>query len=247
MMPWMFTNAPIAIRALRLKKGWSQRTLGDRSSMSREAISRIERGQLSGVTVKTVDKVAMALGASVNLRVQWQGEQLDRLIDAAHAGLQETVAEVLSALGWLVRVEVTFNHFGECGRVDILAFHPLLRILIVLEIKSALGDLQDTLGRLDVKARLGRVVAREVGWNDIADVIPALVIGESRAARRAVSAHGAPFAQFSLRGRGAVAWLRRPADPSPTGLPWFAERHDSRQVAKGRVRGASERLDASVM
>lgn len=243
-MPWMFTSAPVAIRALRLKKGWSQTTLGDRSSMSREAISRIERGQLGGVTLETVEKVAMALGASVNLRVQWQGEQLDRLIDAAHAGLQESVAEVLSALGWLVRVEVSFNHFGDRGRVDLLAFHPLLRILIVLEIKSALGDLQDTLGRLDVTARLGRVVAREVGWTDIADVVPALVIGDSRAARRAVSAHGALFAQFSLRGRAALAWLRRPADPRPTGVLWFAERHDSRHVADRRARRPLEHRDS---
>ena len=239
----MFTNVPIAVRRLRLRKGWSQDALGARCGVSREAISRAERGELQGMTLATIETITTALGGSVSLQLRWNGEQLDRLVDAAHAAMQASVVESLNAIGWLVRVEVSFNHFGDRGRVDVLALHPRLRILLVVEVKSGLGDLQDTLGRLDIKARLGHVIARECGWTDVAAVLPALVIGDSRTVRRSVAAHDALFARFTLRGRFALAWLGRPREPVPSGLLWFASRQDSRKVTNKRARRSSGRPD----
>jgi len=241
----MNTNIPRSVRFLRLRKGWPQRMLGAVAGVSREMISRMERGELSGMTLGSIEQIARALGASVSLQIRWHGEQLDRLMDAAHAAIQQSVAELLNGLGWIVRVEVSFNHYGDRGRVDIVAFHPALRILLVIEIKSALGDLQETLGRLDVKVRLGRQVARDLGWNDVAAVIPVLVIGDSRVARRTVAAHAALFAPFSLRGRLALAWLRRPTS-TPTGLLWFANRPDSHLATTPRAQRASRRPDSYV-
>lgn len=242
----MFTNLERAVRFLRLRKGWSQRALGARSGVSREMISRAERGDLSGMTLGSIDRITAALGASVRVQVRWQGEQLDRLIDAAHAAIQDAVAESLTAMGWVVRVEASFNHFGDRGRVDIAAYHPRLRILLVVEIKSVLGDLQETVGRLDVKVRLGAQIARELGWNRVDSVIPALVIGDSRAARRAVATHAALFARHNARGRSALAWLRRPQEPLPTGLLWFARRPDSHQATVRRGQRAPKRSDSHV-
>lgn len=109
----------------------------------------------------------------------------------------------LAGFGWEVRVEVSFNHFGDRGRIDLIAYDAPRGILLVVEIKSALGDLQETLGRLDVKVRLGRQIAHELGWTEIATVIPTLVVGESartandRGPRRAIRSLRAP------RSRGA--------------------------------------------
>ncbi|MGH9033213.1 MAG: helix-turn-helix domain-containing protein, partial [Acidimicrobiia bacterium] len=47
----MFTNIERGIRFLRRKKGWPQRVLGARAGVSREMISRAERGDLSGMTL----------------------------------------------------------------------------------------------------------------------------------------------------------------------------------------------------
>ena len=207
-------------------------------------VSRLERGKVKGMTLGSIDRIAEALGASVHLQLQWQGEQLDRLIDAAHAAIQQSVAEVLTSLGWVVRAEVSFNHYGDRGRVDILAFHPTPRVLLIVEIKSALGDLQDTLGRLDVKVRLARRLAEEVGWTDVAGVTPAIVIGDSRLARRTVLAHATLFARYGLRGRAALAWLRRPFSPMPSGLLWFANRPESHRVSVTRGRRAPRRPDS---
>jgi transcriptional regulator with XRE-family HTH domain len=237
----MWTNADRAFRALRLRRGWTQERLGAHARVSREMVSRVERGALRGMTVTSIERIAEALGASLSLTIRWQGEQLDRLIDSAHASLQQMTAAMLLSLGWLVQVEVSFNEFGERGRIDLLAYHPRLRILLVIEVKSAVGNVQETLGILDVKLRLARRIAHRLGWTDVATVVPALVIGDSRPARRVVAEHDALFGRFAVRGRAALAWLRTASEPAPLGLLWFADVQDSHGVTNVRGKRARNR------
>jgi transcriptional regulator with XRE-family HTH domain len=242
----VFTNVDRAIRALRRKKRWTQQALGDRAGVSRETISRLERGRARGLPLGTLERIAEALGATVRVEVRWHGARLDRLLDAAHASVQQATADLLTAVGWIVRVEVSFNHYGDRGRIDILAHHPGLRVLLVVEIKSALGDLQDTLGRLGVKTRVGRHVARELGWTGAAAPVPVLVIGDSRRARRIVTSHEALFARYALRGRAAISWLRRPSEPMPSGLLWFANGPYSHGVTTRRGKRPAKPPDSHV-
>lgn len=217
----MWTNFDRAIRHLRRDRGWTQQQLADRAGVSRAAISRAERGLLSAMTVHAIEAVARALGASLSLQVRWRGAELDRLIDAAHATLQNAVAAMLAATGWTVHVEVSFNRYGDRGRIDVFALHPALRIGLVIEVKSGIGDIQETLGRLDVKVRVARAVAREMGWGEISAVVPVLVVGDSRAARTVIATHASLFARFRVRGRAALAWIRHPDPSAPSGLLWF--------------------------
>jgi transcriptional regulator with XRE-family HTH domain len=59
------SNVPRAVRVLRQRAGWRQEDLAAKAGGSRETISRIERGQLRGVTVGALEKVADALGTSL--------------------------------------------------------------------------------------------------------------------------------------------------------------------------------------
>ena len=215
------TNLGLAVRHLRQARGWRQIDLGARAGVSRQLISQLECGEVAGLTVRSIGRVTAALGASVDLTVRWQGADLDRLADAAHARLAQSTVALLDSLGWDTRVEVSFNHYGDRGRVDVLAMHPRSATLIVVELKSAIGDLQELLGRVDVKVRLGRVLAASVEWPTPKWVVAALVIGESRAARRIVREHDAVLRRFDLRGRQAVAWLRDPEPGAVHGLLWF--------------------------
>jgi ribosome-binding protein aMBF1 (putative translation factor) len=54
------------IRALREKKGLSQRELAERVGTTQSAIARLEGGHISP-TLPTLDKIANALGAEVSL------------------------------------------------------------------------------------------------------------------------------------------------------------------------------------
>jgi transcriptional regulator with XRE-family HTH domain len=52
------------IRALRLKKGWSQDVFADRSGLNRAHVGEIERGE-SKVTIQTLKIVADTLGVRI--------------------------------------------------------------------------------------------------------------------------------------------------------------------------------------
>ena len=145
----------LAIRALRRRRGWTQEELGRRAAVSQSAVSRLERGDGARLTMRTIERIAEALGARTSLRVFWHGEALDRLLDAAHAGLVDQVAGLLRRHGWVVMAEATFNVYGERGSVDVLAFHPEHGALLIVEVKSAVPDMQDMLAGLDRKIRLG--------------------------------------------------------------------------------------------
>jgi hypothetical protein len=106
----------------------------------------------------------------------------------------------------------------------------------MVEVKTALGDVQDTMGMIDVKVRLGKVLADSVGWPPPIRVRPALVLGDRRGTRALVTRHPAAFARFPIRGRRALAWLRQPASPVPAGFLWFVKVPDVPAGSTMRVR-----------
>lgn len=202
----------LSLRALRIRRRLTQSDLARMIGLSRSAIARIERGHADRTTVRTLIRVAEALGASLSIRVLWHGEGLDRLLDAAHADLTELVLRLLRDTGWDVATEVSFNVRGDRGVIDILAFHPTTGALLVIEIKSVVPDLQGMLGTLDRKVRVAAGPARERGWR-VTTVSRLLVLPDDRTARRRVDRHAAVFAA-ALPGRTAAVrrWLKHPVD-----------------------------------
>ena len=199
-------------------------------------VTRIEVGSFRRMPLGTVAAVADALGGSVDVTLRWEGAQLDTLIDAPHAWLAEATASLLDRHGWVVRSEVSFNHFGDRGRVDLLAWHAAARAVAVIEVKSTIGDVQETLGRLDTKVRLALILSRQSGWGTPATAIRVLVVGDSRRDRRIVGQHERLFEGFPIRGRQARAWTRHARPPFPPGLLWFTKVPDAHGVGTTRNR-----------
>jgi transcriptional regulator with XRE-family HTH domain len=204
-----------ALRAIRRRKRWSQRRIGSVVGVSQAEISRRERSGLESCSVADVERWATALGAYLVLDIRVDGER--PLSDARHAALQEWMLRTLRRAGWLAEPELSFNHYGDRGRIDVMAVHPMLEVLIVVEVKTVLTDVQDVLGRLDVKRRVARKLAGDRGWRH-SSAIPIIVFLEASTTRRRIAAHEALFAGFSLRGRACLAWLKRPRHPAPGGL-----------------------------
>jgi transcriptional regulator with XRE-family HTH domain len=231
------------VKALRLRKRWRQDDLAGAAQVSRGVVGRIERGNADRVTVATLDKVATAVGGRVACRLTWNGEGLDRLLDAHHAAIVEAVVRTLRAADWLVATEVSFNNFGERGSVDVLAFHPASRFVLVVEVKSVVPDVQAMLVALDRKERLARQIARERGWDAVA-VARLLVIGENRTARRRIDMHAATFGNmFPDRAREIRRWLAKPVANSPLRGLWFLSGDTQAGVKQraGRSRRPPER------
>jgi transcriptional regulator with XRE-family HTH domain len=212
------------IRALRHRRKWRQQDLANESGISRAKIVRIELGRSGAIPPRDLEKVAQALGARVDLRLNWNGEALDRLLDGDHARLVDIVAAMLRAKGWDVAVEVTFWIRGERGSVDILGWHSASRVVLVVEVKSVVPDQQAMLSSLDRKGRLGLEIARERGWTG-SSVARLLVVGDSRTARRRVAAHRATFGlAFPHRAVEVRRWLARPSAASPlSGLLFLSD------------------------
>jgi hypothetical protein len=180
----------------------------------------------------------------IELRVP--GGDAARLLDADHARVQSAWAAVLRENGWQVDVEVTFNHYGERGSIDLLAWHRDECILLVCEVKTTIVDAQALLAGIDRKVRVASVLARERGWRPSA-VVPALIIREGSTARRRLADHAALFARYAVTGRAAMAWVRNPAGRTlPTGLLAFHELSDVRSGDRRRAGRQRIRLPKTV-
>ena len=203
-----------------MRRGWRQEDLAREAKLSRSVVGRVERGELSGLGLGSVVAVAEALGATVELSIRWQGEGLDRLLDEGHATLVDRVVAWLRAAGWDVAVEVSFARGGERGSIDVLAWHPVRRVLVVIEVKSVTPDMQAMLYGLDRKARLGPEIARGRGW-DARATARVLVIWDTRTNRRRLEKHASSVrAALPAGTREVLAWLRDPVGPPPAGI-WF--------------------------
>ncbi|MBA2570157.1 MAG: helix-turn-helix transcriptional regulator [Chloroflexi bacterium] len=201
----------LAFRAVRIRKGLRQQDVAAASGVSRSTVSRIERGEMEGVPIGALLTVASALGISADLRLRWAGSELDRMLNARHAALHESVARSFRDLSdWVIAPEVSFSVYGERGVIDLLAWHGPTRSLIVIELKTALVDVNDLMGSVDRKRRLAPRVGRERGW-DPASVSVWVILAGGRTNRRKVAAHSATLrAAFPDDGRSVRPWLRAP-------------------------------------
>ena len=200
------------LRALRRRRGWTQRDLASRCGLSQQAISLVERGHGSRLSGETMRRVFGALDARWDPVVSWRGGDVDRLLDADHAAIVDEVVRRLVALRWDVRVEVTYAHYGERGSIDILAARAELHAVVNVEVKSDLTAIESTLRKADEKDRIvRRYLARErFGFTPL-HVGRLLVLPSSNAARRRIQGSSATlWAALPMRGDDVRAWLRHP-------------------------------------
>jgi transcriptional regulator with XRE-family HTH domain len=223
-------------RAVRQRLGWRQRDVATRARVSQGVVSFIERGRFDRVSLTAVRRVAAALDADLTLYFRWRGGDLDRMLDEGHAGLVGIVITLLQANGWLVKAEVSYSEFGERGSIDILAWHPATRTLLVVEVKTELTSIEETLRKHDEKARLASKVVREqFGWH-ARTISRLLVLPDMSTPRRRVERHDAVLrVACPVRGTAVRAWLKMPAEPM-SGLAFVNPGPSAGAISRKRVR-----------
>jgi transcriptional regulator with XRE-family HTH domain len=200
------------VYALRHRLGWRQADLAAAAAATQDDVSRIERGRLARMSLAKLRRVVEALDAELMVTVRWRGGEVDRLLDEGHAAVVGWALAMLERLGWEVQAEVTFAVRYERGSIDILAWHAAARTLLVVEVKTALMSLEETLRRHDAKQRLAAEIARDrFGWQRPASVCRLLVLPDRTTTRRHVARHGAVLERaYQLRADDARRWLRDP-------------------------------------
>jgi transcriptional regulator with XRE-family HTH domain len=200
-----------ALHVLRRAGGLRQRDVAARAGVAQATVSAIERGHSSATSLRTLERVFDVVEGDVAVVIRYRGGELDRLLDEGHAATVTELATLLRADGWRVDVEVSFNHYGDRGSIDLLAYHTATRTLLVVEVKTEIASAEETLRRLDVKARVAPLLAPERFGEKPARAVRLLAVRSSTVNRQRVARLETLFGPtFPLRGRALAAWLRSP-------------------------------------
>jgi len=233
------------LRAVRVRRGLRQADVAEQARVSQAYISYVERGHLDDLKVAALRRIGSALDVQLVFDARWRAHELDRLLDAGHSALVEYAAGVLTELGWETSLEYGFNHYGDRGSVDIVAWRPDESALLIVEVKTRIADVQQLFESFGRKVRVvPGLIARERGC-EVRAVGRLLIVAGTTSNRNSIERLRRSFdLTFPQRARELRPWFRRPI--GPIGAIWFVSpitTRDGMQAARsrGRVRSHRER------
>jgi transcriptional regulator with XRE-family HTH domain len=189
------------LRVARVEHGLSQVTVGAAVGLSGSEVGRIERGQVTSVSLVTLARILSVVGLELTARAYPTGTPLRDV--AQLALLSRFHAELPSAISW--RTEVPVGPPGDLRAWD--AVVGTGRDRLGLEAETRLRDLQAVERRLALKCR----------DSSIAHAI--LLLADTRTNRTAVRLLGdALQGSFPVNGHVALADLRAGRLPSGNAL-----------------------------
>jgi transcriptional regulator with XRE-family HTH domain len=221
-----------AVRAVRLRRGLRQSDVARIAGVSQTTVSLVERGHLDSLTLARLRAVSRAVDIWLQFEPRWRGADLPRLLDERHATLVELVVADLRRHGWEVRVEYSFNVRGERGSVDVLGWLPDPRVLLIIEVKTQIVDVQEMLSAFDRKRRVvPAAVSTEPGWRPNL-MGRLLVLPEETRVREAVARHAEVFAAtLPSRNVEIKRWFRKP-ETAIAGI-WFLRNSNGGNHVRG--------------
>ena len=233
------------VQDLRISRNLRQEDVAARAGVSRPTVSRLERGLIDGMTVGALRAISRALGMPSIASLGWRTLEIDRLRDRLHASMVDRVISILGPTHWESRPEHSFSQYGERGSADVLAWHAESSALLVVEAKTRLFDLQDTLMTIDRKRRLlPGEVARQFGWR-ARSVGIVLVLPDVSTHRHVVRRHSSTFgAALPHRQWEVRNWLLDPHGDL-RGIWFLPISHDDDLGQRSRRRRATKGRRAS--
>jgi hypothetical protein len=181
------------------------------ATVSRHIVQAIESGRAGRLRLDDVRSHFERFDARTRLTVWWHGADLDRLFDARHAGVVEAGLAELRKHGWQTAGEVSFNEYGDRGSIDLFAGKESEAAIFVGEAKSEWGSIEETLRRLDVKARVAPKIAFQLFGFRPHVVAAVLLFPEDRTARRIADRYAVTLdSAFPARALEIRRWLKEP-------------------------------------
>ncbi len=207
------------LRAARQARGWSQRRLAADSEVPQTVISSIERAAQRHPPLDTVDRLCRALDAElvVEVRPARVVGRVDQR-DPAHSACSGATRRILVRGGWVAESEVEFQTGRSHGFIDLLAYDPAGRRLLVVEVKTELRDTGALERQVGWYLREAPVVAARLGWRptQVGGIVAFLATTANDGA--IIANRTALAAAFPVRGRAVLAALLHGAALTGRGL-----------------------------
>ena len=106
--------------------------------------------------------------------------------------------------------------------VDIVAWHPGRRAILVIELKTDIVDVNQLIGKVGEKARLIREIVRDRGWDPLT-VSTWVIVAAGRTSRARLATHRSVLrAAFPTNDRGVRSWLADPVGQVAALSMWTA-------------------------
>lgn len=198
--------------------GWTQRDLAARAETSQATIWRLETGRVTSVDMAVVERVLAALG--LRARIEIDGRHLDdrrRQRDPVHARITGHVARRLERAAWVTATEVPIGDGVPRGWIDLLAYRPTDRAMLIEETKGDIPDIGGLQRSLAFYEREALAAARRLGWRPVAAAVVVVALDSTAIARRLSENRDLVTRAFPVPIRDVAAWLASPGQPAPRG------------------------------
>ena len=198
----------------------TQTTLGEQAGVSRASVSRLERGRGGGLTLDAWQRMALAVGRPLVVRLQ---QPVDgETEDAGHLAIQELVLRLGRGAGYRGLVELATKPAEPWRSVDVALVDDTRRRLAVVECWNSIGDVGAAARSSARKASEAEAMAA-ARWGEGVPRVGSVWVVRATARNRALVARYPEV--FAARFPGSSqAWVTalttQAPPPSEPGLVW---------------------------
>jgi transcriptional regulator with XRE-family HTH domain len=211
------------VRTARLRRGWSQRLLGERVGLCSTRISQIERGLGTGLPIPLWFALAAALGLA--LKVEFGRDPAIEPTDAGHLGMQELMLRLGRETGRVRNFELPTRSADPSLSVDVGWRDDACRVLILNECWNTFGSINASIRSTRKKMAEAEALAAAIGGDDGPYRVAACwSVRDTKANRELLARYPEIFAT-AFTG-SSLAWVRAlttpgASPPTELGLVWM--------------------------
>jgi len=209
-----------SLRQSRIRRKWTQDDLAKRAGVSRSSASRIERGLGGGQTLDSWQRLALAAGTS--LVVKLQRDPLADTADAGHLAIQELVLRLGRRAGFPRSFELATRPAEPWRSTDVGLRDDRRRVLILCECWNTFGDIGAAARSSGRKLAEAAEYAAAIWGRQPHRIAGCWIVRATRRNRELVRRYPEIFtSRFPGSSRGWVAALTQGVDaPIEPGLAW---------------------------
>jgi transcriptional regulator with XRE-family HTH domain len=206
------------VKAMRVRRSWTQGHLAERAGLGRMIVNRLERG-VGPIDIDAVERIGIALNVPVT--IGFGRDPRTDVADAGHLAMQELVLRQGRAIGYGGTFELATRPSEPWRSIDVVLANEARHRMVCVECWNTIGDI-GAAARASIR-KAAELEQLAIGrWGEDAKVGLVWVVRSTRRNRALVDRYPEVFAsRFPGSSRLWVAVLTEGKDiPAEPGLVW---------------------------